>query len=725
MNRRSSIVLVLLIMFMVALPAWGQKGHAPKGKPPENERSVVVVNGHGIPWYLYANWYHDQISYQRRLGMDTVMNQATEDSLVLQLIDDELVRQEAARRNINISREDARRSLLNDPPDFIKAPFVDGSGTFHEDVYREVVVHPEKIAQLVNPTMPRDAMVAQWKSDLNKVIDYTQAQMLRSRLMDELLKEKPLTEAMIRARYFAENTRFTGSFIRVLHSTVPDSLVHVAEPEARAWYDSHQEDYRFASARQVAAIILPVVPLPKDSAELKQKIADVRSAVMNAPGSERSQIVSTLLKGMPPNRFPAQPVSLLQVPAITRDALRHAKPGEMIGPYVVDQENIMLFIDDTVSLKDTILRARHVLMKVQEGDTAQEHSIVTLMNALKEKIVSEDVFLQAVHYYSEDGTAKDGGDLGFFRRGGSVAQFDSAAFGAPLNQVVGPVRTRFGYHLIWVNDKVTTGYRIRELRFPFGASHEAMDEARADAAAFARAVQNHTANDSMFHALRAKYPRSVTDTSMLRRLNVYGDALSPANFAFNGETGDIAVITLPYDRVMIARILYSYPTGVAPYEKIRENFVYTHVRRAKQLDYLKPIMMHLRDTLTPEMTVGIIRWSAPNAESFMIQNQPLQSPPDEAVTILDSLMEKTPDGGVSGPVRGTHAYYFLRVIQRQKAPTASDYDRDRAAFTADYRERYRRELLRTMLQKARDYAVVQDLRPGATPGDSPGAAGQR
>ncbi|MGL5370578.1 MAG: peptidylprolyl isomerase, partial [Plesiomonas shigelloides] len=45
---------------------------------------------------------------------------------------------------------------------------------------------------------------------------------------------------------------------------------------------------------------------------------------------------------------------------------------------------------------------------------------------------------------------KRGGDLGEFARGQMVKAFDKAVFSAPLLQVVGPIKTQFGYHLIKV-----------------------------------------------------------------------------------------------------------------------------------------------------------------------------------------------------------------------------------------------------------------------------------
>lgn len=50
-------------------------------------------------------------------------------------------------------------------------------------------------------------------------------------------------------------------------------------------------------------------------------------------------------------------------------------------------------------------------------------------------------------------SGKNGGDLGWFGRGKMVKEFEDAAFNADKGEVVGPVKTQFGFHIIKVNDQ--------------------------------------------------------------------------------------------------------------------------------------------------------------------------------------------------------------------------------------------------------------------------------
>ena len=50
-------------------------------------------------------------------------------------------------------------------------------------------------------------------------------------------------------------------------------------------------------------------------------------------------------------------------------------------------------------------------------------------------------------------SAQKGGDLGSFGKGQMVREFESTVWSTPLNTVSLPVKTQFGYHLIWVHQR--------------------------------------------------------------------------------------------------------------------------------------------------------------------------------------------------------------------------------------------------------------------------------
>jgi len=67
---------------------------------------------------------------------------------------------------------------------------------------------------------------------------------------------------------------------------------------------------------------------------------------------------------------------------------------------------------------------------------------------LKDKLANGGDFAKLARKFSLCPSGKKGGDLGEFRPGQMVKAFDQVVFKKPILKVHGPVKTKFGYHLI-------------------------------------------------------------------------------------------------------------------------------------------------------------------------------------------------------------------------------------------------------------------------------------
>jgi peptidyl-prolyl cis-trans isomerase C len=81
--------------------------------------------------------------------------------------------------------------------------------------------------------------------------------------------------------------------------------------------------------------------------------------------------------------------------------------------------------------------ARHILVKTKEE-----------AEKIKLQLSKGDDFAKLAKKHSTCPSGKKGGDLGEFSRGDMVKAFDDVVFKEEVLKVHGPVKTRFGFHLI-------------------------------------------------------------------------------------------------------------------------------------------------------------------------------------------------------------------------------------------------------------------------------------
>ena len=87
-------------------------------------------------------------------------------------------------------------------------------------------------------------------------------------------------------------------------------------------------------------------------------------------------------------------------------------------------------------------RARHILVDTEEQCLE-----------LKKQIESGTDFAEVAKKHSKCPSGRNGGELGEFQPGQMVKEFDEVVFSAALNQVHGPVKTQFGYHLLEITSR--------------------------------------------------------------------------------------------------------------------------------------------------------------------------------------------------------------------------------------------------------------------------------
>lgn len=155
-----------------------------------------------------------------------------------------------------------------------------------------------------------------------------------------------------------------------------------------------------------------------------------------------------------------------RLPTIFQDALQHMQQGEISA--VLRSPNAFHIIklldkrnkDTPVVITQT--HVRHILIKT--SDLTSDSEAKNRLAEIKRRIDGGADFAEQAKLYSEDGSASQGGDLGWMSPGALVPEFEKAMNALKPGQISGLVQSDFGWHLIQVIARRNTDVSVEQKR---------------------------------------------------------------------------------------------------------------------------------------------------------------------------------------------------------------------------------------------------------------------
>ena len=160
--------------------------------------------------------------------------------------------------------------------------------------------------------------------------------------------------------------------------------------------------------------------------------------------------------------FEAEAMGLDTTPAFQQEFASYRK--QLAQPYLSAQEVEDSLVREAYDRSHFLVRASHLLLTLAEDaaptDTQQVYAQIM---AYRDSVLRGDIaFGDLAEQASQDPSARDNrGDLGYFTVFDMVYPFEVAAYTTPVGEVSMPVRTQFGYHLVYVQDKLETAGKKR------------------------------------------------------------------------------------------------------------------------------------------------------------------------------------------------------------------------------------------------------------------------
>ena len=146
---------------------------------------------------------------------------------------------------------------------------------------------------------------------------------------------------------------------------------------------------------------------------------------------------------------------LNELPEAFAQAVKSLSPGAMTAPVRSPSGFHILKVNDkeggSVQLVEQV-KVRHILLKPNEiRSSAQTRREI---EALYARLKNGEPFEELAKQYSDDpASGSEGGDLGWAQAGQMVPAFEQVMFNTPVGQLSSPFESRFGWHILQVNDR--------------------------------------------------------------------------------------------------------------------------------------------------------------------------------------------------------------------------------------------------------------------------------
>jgi len=363
------------------------------------------------------------------------------------IVNQELVTAVEVSRRLARAQEDAQRSGARlPPPDELRRQVLD---SLIEE--RVILTHARETGGKVDDgELDRAVQAVAAQNQLN-------VQQLRERLGAEGI-DLVRFRSNLRDQLLVERTREreVSQRIRVSDSDVEDYL---------------ERQRRAAAADAPVNLAQILISVPSGASEAvvaeRRRLAEAALARVRAgePFEAVARQVSEDAQREQGGEIGARPASRL--PDLFVEATRALKPGEVTPALVRSGAAFhilkVLSRGDVGPAQVTQTRARHILLRMSSRLTA-EAAQARLAGYRRQIESGARTFEDMAREFSEDGSAAQGGDLGWASPGTMVPEFEEAMNALPVGGLSQPVVSRFGVHLIQVMQRRDVAVDPRQLR---------------------------------------------------------------------------------------------------------------------------------------------------------------------------------------------------------------------------------------------------------------------
>lgn len=678
LRDKTHIILIILIVAFLATIVfeWGMDYMGMRGG--EGGPEFGSVNGHEIKLTDFEQQVQFAVEQQRQqTGQepDDQLIQMIRDQVWEQLVSQALIEEEIKRLGITVTNQEILNWVYNSPqtlPDPIKRNFVDSTGQFNMAVYQQAL------------TTKTPEVTQFW----GQVEEYLKNVLLQQKLQSVITGTVRVTEGEVMQKYRDDNLKANVDYLFLDVNGVQDNQVQFGEEDLKAYYDKNKFEFKREESAKLRYVIFSDAATMDDTIRTKKELQafarDLKA--LNPNDSLTWKVFTDNTGGVYSNKF-TKPNEI--IPELSSYLFTAAKDSisEVIAG--TDGFHVVRLIDSRDG-DQTFVGASHILISLGTDTNAAKQKADQLYQRLK---AGEDFTKLAAENSDDPSNKFKGGALGWFTKGAMVKEFEDAAMNAAVGEIVGPVKTQFGYHIIKVTGRSNKEFKFADMKKMVTASGKTKDAARKKAEDFAFISKEGNMDEEA-----KKLGIQIVDLPTL----ITADGMVPGagqnkivnNFAMQNKKGTISDPIKIQNGYAVYLIADKFAAGIAPFEEVKATQVANMVKLQKKLDMLKQQANDLKGksggnilslkASNPQLNIQTADSISASKPAPMVGNDP----------DFNNTVFKLQAGQISEPIRTLKGYYLVQV------KAIDQFDNNK------YQQEY--NTIRTQLVAQKKQTIVQD-----------------
>ncbi|MEJ5264023.1 MAG: peptidylprolyl isomerase [Bacteroidales bacterium] len=509
------------------------------------------------------------------------------------------------------------------------------------------------------------AAVLQFIKSLEKETDparknywlYIENQIIRERYMTKYMnlinKGLYVTSRQVQKEMDDNSRKVSFNYLAVNYSTIPDSLISVKLSEVKKYLKEHAKEFEQEASRDIEYVTFDIVPSAEDFAEVKSWMEknkdeffttdDVKQFVnMNSDVSfsERYLKEDELLDSIKP--------------------LYNSKVGDHVGPFFANGIFYMARLIDTKMLPDSV-RARHILIRPENNTKEAYDKAKAKADSLLALLKKGANFADLARNNSADGSAQEGGDLGWFKDGQMVKPFNDACFNGKKGQPQ-VVETQFGFHVVEVTDrgKEVKKVQVAVLQRKVEASTATQQAIYQKASAFAG---NNNTGEKFLETLKKEgiTPlRATYLTENMREVPGLPNSRELVRWAFTAKPNSISGVMELGDRFVVARLAQVREKGLPDAEQVKDQIAILIRKDKKAQQLMQRLQQEMNATPSLDLLAQKESVKVDTVYDITFASYALPAVGFEPAVIAAATV--SPVQKLAGPVKGNTGVFVLQVF---------------------------------------------------------------